>query len=134
AMQVQLGLLRDDAEAPKGRRAARHAQPVSYEAALPPGYGQPERAGRGGGSGRGARASQSFPSDSFGTGLMISGGLANGHPFAGKGQKAQSPGGAKRSGADGNPARSRTRSAAAGDRQPDRAKGRRPAKSPSAER
>src|SRR5690606_30390962 len=109
AMQVQLGLVRDDAEAPKGRRAARHSQPVSYEAALRPGYGQPERTGRGGASarpGRGARAGQSFPSDPFGTGLMISGGLANGHPFAGKGQKtAQAHGGAKRSTADGNPAR-----------------------------
>ncbi|MCK9507394.1 MAG: rRNA pseudouridine synthase [Pigmentiphaga sp.] len=140
AMQVQLGLVREDAEAPKGRRAARHSQPVSYEAALPPGYGQPERGGRGASArqGRGtARAGQSFPSDPFGTGLMISGGLANGHPFAGKGQKTgQARSGAKRSAAETNPVRSRARPAANGDRHADKPKGRRPApaKSPNAER
>lgn len=93
ALMVQLGLLRDDDEDGAERRAR---QPASHDSALPPGFGTLERNGMNGaklgrrgklsGGGRAAKAQtfESYPSDPYGTGLMFSGGLANGHPNAGK--------------------------------------------------
>ncbi len=88
ALMVQLGLLRDEDDS-GGRR---EAQPVSHDSALPPGFGTLERNGMNGAKisrggkvtgGRGQRSTgQVHPSDPFGTGLMFSGGLANGHPLA----------------------------------------------------
>ena len=93
ALMVQLGLISSDGEEGSGRRDAdrRPRQPVSHDSALPPGYGTLERNGMNGakigrrGKLSGGRVSsatpnQTFPSDPYGTGLMFSGGLANGHP------------------------------------------------------
>lgn len=98
ALMVQLGLLRDDDG--EGRR---EKQPKSHENALPPGFGTMERNGMNGarfsrrgnlqGGGKGsAGAVRSTPSDPFGTGLMIAGGYANGHPMGG----SDKPAGGKR--------------------------------------
>jgi len=90
ALLVQLGLLREDGEG-EGRR--RSKQPQSHDSALPPGFGTLERNGTNGarvgrrGKVQGGRPGNShgsgavYPSDPFGTGLMITGGYANGHPL-----------------------------------------------------
>lgn len=92
ALMVQIGLLRDeeDDDEPDER------QPVSHDSALPPGFGAVHGNGLGGGRVGGRRGrgvgvqsartatSQVFPSDPYGTGLLISGGLANGHPVEGR--------------------------------------------------
>ncbi|CAM5194977.1 Pseudouridine synthase OS=Castellaniella defragrans OX=75697 GN=HNR28_003197 PE=3 SV=1 [Castellaniella defragrans] len=85
ALMVQLGLIRsaddDDAESQVER------QPLSYASALPPGFGTPGRNGQNGARlnrrGR-VSAGRTGHIDPFTTGLLISGGLANGHPDAGK--------------------------------------------------
>lgn len=98
ALMLQLGLLRDDDESQAGAGGRHERQPVSHDSALPPGYGTMEqnglngaRVGRGGkvSGGRAMRSSggQVHPSDPFGTGLLVSGGLANGHPNAQRGDK-----------------------------------------------
>ncbi len=84
ALMVQLGLIRandDDLD------DAAERQPLSHASALPPGYGTPgqngqhgarvNRRGRLGGGRQGGI-------DPFTTGLLISGGLANGHPDGGR--------------------------------------------------
>ena len=90
ALMVRLGLLRDDDDE-GGRQRSR--QPESHDSALPPGYGtlanngtNGARVGRRGKlqTGRPGRVpgvTVSTPSDPFGTGLMITGGYANGHPL-----------------------------------------------------
>ena len=96
ALMVQLGLISPDGEEGDSRRSRKPRQPVSNENALPPGYGTMERNGLNGAKisrrgklsgGRpaksGAVPNQTFPSDPYGTGLMFSGGLPNGHPEAG---------------------------------------------------
>jgi len=103
ALMVQLGLVRDDDD--DGGRHAR--QPRSHDSALPPGFGTMERNGmngarigrrgklQGGGPGSAGHVASS-PSDPFGTGLMFTGGYANGHPLgkdAGRGGKPGKPGG-----------------------------------------
>ena len=101
ALMVQLGLLKDEgSERGRGER-----QPLSHDSALPPGFGTPERNGMNGAKisrrGRltgGGLMLASSPSDPFGSGLLVTGGYANGHPLepAGRGKKAKnSPGGAK---------------------------------------
>lgn len=93
ALMVQLGLLREDDESGGNRR--RSKQPQSHDSALPPGFGTMERNGMNGArigrrgkiqGGRAGSAGQvaACPSDPFGTGLMIAGGYANGHPLAGE--------------------------------------------------
>jgi 23S rRNA pseudouridine2605 synthase len=92
ALMLQLGLLQeDDTEGFEGRGGRRERQPASHDSALPPGFGTMERNGMngakvsrrgklsGGRPTRGA-AGATYPSDPYGTGLMFSGGLANGHP------------------------------------------------------
>jgi len=94
ALMVQLGLISADGEAGDAKRGRKSRQPVSNENALPPGFGTLERNGLNGAkiSRRGklsggrtvkATTTQTFPSDPYGTGLMFSGGLPNGHPEAG---------------------------------------------------
>ncbi|WP_175210078.1 23S rRNA pseudouridine(2605) synthase RluB, partial [Achromobacter anxifer] len=94
ALMVQLGLLRDDDESGGNRR--RSKQPQSHDSALPPGFGTMDRNGMNGArigrrgklqGGRQGSAGQAAacPSDPFGTGLMIAGGYANGHPLSGEG-------------------------------------------------
>jgi 23S rRNA pseudouridine2605 synthase len=104
ALMVQLGLLRADDEE-GGRNRSR--QPDSHEGALPPGFGTLDNNGtngarigrrgtlRSGGKGS-AQAANACPSDPFGTGLMVTGGYANGHPLG-------KDGGAR----DGHPARAK---------------------------
>lgn len=96
ALMVQIGLLRDedDSDEPDER------QPISHDSALPPGYGSVHRAGLGGGRVAARRGkvgthpvragNQVFPSDPYGTGLLISGGLANGHPVEGRRTRGKS--------------------------------------------
>lgn len=106
ALMVQLGLLREDDESGGSRR--RSKQPQSHDSALPPGFGTLDRNGMNGArigrrgkiqGGRVGSAGQAAacPSDPFGTGLMIAGGYANGHPLAGEasgnGKGGKSPGG-----------------------------------------
>jgi len=90
-LMVQLGLVKDQ----DNLDADDMRQPISHDSALPPGFGTLENNGLNGAkiSRRGKLSSrrpaapstgQSFPSDPFGTGLMFSGGLANGHPAAGR--------------------------------------------------
>lgn len=92
ALMVQLGLIRsvdDEADEQIER------QPLSYASALPPGFGTPGRNGQNGPrlNRRGrtsAGGSGSGRIDPFTTGLLISGGLANGHPDAGKQHRSES--------------------------------------------
>jgi 23S rRNA pseudouridine2605 synthase len=95
ALMVQLGLLREDGGSDDGGRR-RSRQPQSHDSALPPGFGTMEnngmngaRVGRRGAilGGRQGSAGQAAacPSDPYGTGLMMVGGYANGHPLAGNG-------------------------------------------------
>ena len=109
ALMVQLGLLREDDDSSGGNRR-RSKQPQSHDSALPPGFGTMDRNGMNGArigrrgklqGGRQGSAGQAAacPSDPFGTGLMIAGGYANGHPLAGGGsvdgnRKGGKPGGA----------------------------------------
>lgn len=93
ALMVRLGLLRDDDDSSGNRR--RSKQPQSHDSALPPGFGTLDRNGmngarigrrgklQGGGLGSAGQAA-ACPSDPFGTGLMIAGGYANGHPLSGE--------------------------------------------------
>lgn len=103
ALMLQLGLIRD--EAAGSGRDQREQQPISHASAMPPGYGTPAQNGQNGArinrrgrlaGGRGAAAL-----DPFTPGLLISGGLANGHP---DGNKAKPAGRRKPAqGARGNP-------------------------------
>lgn len=114
ALMVQLGLLREDDESGGNRR--RSKQPQSHDSALPPGFGTMDRNGMNGArigrrgklqGGRTGSAGQAAacPSDPFGTGLMIAGGYANGHPLSGEGaggnRKGGKPAGGRSAGAAG---------------------------------
>jgi 23S rRNA pseudouridine2605 synthase len=129
ALMVQLGLLRDDDESGGNRR--RSKQPQSHDSALPPGFGTMDRNGMNGArigrrgklqGGRLGSAGQAAacPSDPFGTGLMIAGGYANGHPLA-----AEGPGGNRKGGKPGG-----GRSASAGGGRPDGKPGGKPGAKP----
>lgn len=92
ALMVQLGLIRtgdDDADGQVER------QPLSHASALPPGFGTPGQNGQNGarlnrrGRVSGGRGKASI--DPFTTGLLISGGLANGHPDGGKQHASPKP-------------------------------------------
>jgi len=116
ALMVQLGLLREDDESGGNRR--RSKQPQSHDSALPPGFGTMDRNGMNGArigrrgklqGGRLGSAGQTAacPSDPFGTGLMIAGGYANGHPLAAEGaggnRKTGKPGGRSAAPGGGRP-------------------------------
>ncbi|MFW7339984.1 pseudouridine synthase [Pollutimonas sp. H1-120] len=129
ALMLQLGLLQeDDSEGFEGRGGRRERQPASHDSALPPGFGTMERNGMNGAKvsrrgklsgGRPIRGAtgEAYPSDPYGTGLMFSGGLANGHPngnvSAGArktGGRGKRPAGAPRGPqAEGSPADARRR-------------------------
>nr|WP_245153596.1 pseudouridine synthase [Allopusillimonas ginsengisoli] len=94
ALMLQLGLLRDDDGDGVSGRGRYERQPLSHDSALPPGFGTLERNGMNGAkvSRRGKLSGgrkvagtvhETYPSDPYGTGLMFSGGLANGHPISG---------------------------------------------------
>lgn len=136
ALMVQLGLIRsvdDEADEQIER------QPLSYASALPPGFGTPGRNGQTGArlNRRGrvsAGGSGSGRIDPFTTGLLISGGLANGHPDAGRQQKSETRGKAGRPARRGKPNRENpaARQDAAGNGGPrtNRSGGKRPAGTP----
>jgi len=86
-LMVQLGLVKDQDDGVDDWAG----QPVSHDSALPPGFGTLQNNGLNGAkiSRKGKLSNRrpaavstglSFPSDPYGTGLMFSGGLANGHP------------------------------------------------------
>ncbi|MEN4921158.1 23S rRNA pseudouridine(2605) synthase RluB [Achromobacter spanius] len=112
ALMVQLGLLREDDDSAGNRR--RSKQPQSHDSALPPGFGTMDRNGmngarigrrgklQGGGLGSAGQAA-ACPSDPFGTGLMIAGGYANGHPLSGEGGGLGNRKGGKPAGSRGKP-------------------------------
>lgn len=78
ALMVRLGLLRTEEDGRRGGR--RHQQPVSHENALPPGLIDPS-AGHQPRMVRDAKpGSPVLVGDATGTGLLVSGGLPNGHP------------------------------------------------------
>lgn len=92
ALMLHLGLIRagdDDADGQTER------QPMSHASALPPGFGTPGQNGQNGarlnrrGRVSGGRGKASI--DPFTTGLLISGGLANGHPDGGKQHASPKP-------------------------------------------
>lgn len=90
ALMLQLGLIR---EAPSGPgRDAAERQPVSHASALPPGFGTPGQNGQNGARinrrGRVSGGRGGVALDPFTPGLLISGGLANGHPDGGKPKSA----------------------------------------------
>lgn len=129
ALMVHIGLLRDADDGDESDER----QPISHHSALPPGFGAVQRSGLGGGRAGGRRgqgggmqparaSSQVFPSDPFGTGLMISGGLANGHPVEGRRTRGKGAGKsvtqARRTGAQ----RGRTQADSAGKPQSERPK------------
>lgn len=138
AWMVQLGLIKDDTAG--GRRGERTRQPLSHDSALPPGFGTLERNGSsgakisrrgklsGGRPGAVAAVAQSFPSDPYGTGKMLPGGLPNGHPD-GKGAK-----GRKRPAGGGKPKGPETAQGKSASRAPRAAgpKGQKPGRTPRA--
>jgi 23S rRNA pseudouridine2605 synthase len=125
ALMLQLGLIRDDDGDAAHGRGRRERQPLSHDSALPPGFGTLERNGMNGAKvsrkgklsgGRKAPAGprESYPSDPYGTGLMFSGGLANGHPLEGHGGGRGKAGGQKGQGAGSGENRRRGPGARAG--------------------
>lgn len=126
ALMLQLGLLREDDGDGVSGRGSQERQPLSHDSALPPGFGTLERNGSNGakvsrrGKLSGGRkvagtAGQSYPSDPYGTGVMFSGGLANGHPGTGAGN-ARGKGGHKPRGVQGDAAGGEQRRRGAGNR------------------
>ncbi|MGB6241923.1 MAG: pseudouridine synthase [Castellaniella sp.] len=91
ALMVQLGLIRDGGDDADDQA---ERQPLSHASALPPGFGTPGQNGQNGarlnrrGRVAGGRKSAIDP---FTTGLLISGGLANGHPDGGKQHSGPKP-------------------------------------------
>ena len=123
ALMLQLGLIRDDEGDAAHGRGRRERQPLSHDSALPPGFGTLERNGMNGakvsrkGKLSGGRKAptglrETYPSDPYGTGLMFSGGLANGHPL--EGQSRGKPGGHKGQGSGSGESRRRGPGARAG--------------------
>lgn len=117
ALMVKVGLIRDGEEQSQGRRGRSSQQPISHDSALPPGFGTLERNGLSGAKisrrgklsgGRAAAATgASYPSDPYGTGLTLSGGLPNGHPEGPGGNKNKKRKGRKQPAAAAGPAPSR---------------------------
>lgn len=82
ALMVRMGMLRDDgggARKGAGRRR-RHQQPLSHENALPPGLIDPAQSTRRRMVRDAKPGAPVLVGDATGTGLLVSGGLANGHP------------------------------------------------------
>lgn len=93
ALMLRMGLLKPEGESDRRGARRRHQQPMSHENALPPGLVDPA-AGRQPRMARDARAGAPFlVGDATGTGLLVSGGLPNGHPQderGGRGRKRAS--------------------------------------------
>lgn len=91
ALMVRLGLLRTDGSVNEGRQrgARRSQQPLSHDSALPPGFERPERPARRIPRQSTGLAQPLLVGEAAGTGLLVSGGLANGHPDAGRPVRSQ---------------------------------------------
>jgi len=80
ALMLRMGLIKPEGETDRRGGRRRHQQPMSHENALPPGLVDPN-AGRQPRMARDAKAGAPFlVGDATGTGLLVSGGLPNGHP------------------------------------------------------
>lgn len=109
AIMVQLGLFKEDDDEGRG---VGERQPLSHDSALPPGFGTPERNGMNGARvGRRGRVTggrtigATSPSDPFGSGLLVGGGYANGHPLAPAGKRKGPAKGKKGAAATGDESR-----------------------------
>lgn len=106
ALMVRLGLIRSDGstakDSPRGRRSQ---QPLTHDSALPPGYRASDITAR-----RPVRRAEPHHSrlvgDATGTGLLISGGLANGHPNADRNESQRPQRGPRRGSNESAPRRS----------------------------
>lgn len=126
ALMLQIGLLRDDDE----NEELDERQPISHDSALPPGFGAVHRGGLGGGRVGGRRgkpgmqsaratSTQVFPSDPYGTGLLISGGLPNGHPAEGRRTRGKSSAGKSAAAKTRRPGSQRGRPQGAAENKPE---------------
>lgn len=104
ALMVRLGLLRPDGSVSQtAQRGRRSQQPLTHDSAMPPGYRASEQPARRQSVGRGSMGQSALLGEPSRTGLLISGGLANGHPNAGREQKQRSaPRGPRRGAAAGS--------------------------------
>lgn len=83
ALMVRVGLLRPDGSVSEStQRGRRSQQPLTHDSALPPGYRETDQPARY--SQRRPMANSAMVGEPTKTGLLISGGLANGHPDAGR--------------------------------------------------
>ena len=81
ALMLRMGMMRSEGSARKGGGRRRHQQPVSHENALPPGLIDPAATKRPRRMVRDAKpGAPVLVGDATGTGLLVSGGLPNGHP------------------------------------------------------
>src|SRR5690625_1409720 len=81
ALMLRMGMMRSEGSARKGGGRRRHQQPVSHENALPPGLIEPAATKRPRRMVRDAKpGAPVLVGDATGTGLLVSGGLPNGHP------------------------------------------------------
>lgn len=95
ALMLHLGLIRETAD----DTGPQERQPLSHASALPPGYGTPGQNGQNGARlNRRGRVSSGRAGglDPFTPGLLISGGLANGHPDGGHKGREHKPGQARK--------------------------------------
>lgn len=91
ALMVRLGLLRTDGSVSEGhqRGARRSQQPLTHDSAMPPGFERPARPARRIPRHSSGLAQPLLVGEAAGTGLLVSGGLANGHPDAGRSGRTQ---------------------------------------------
>lgn len=106
ALMVRLGLLKSDGSVSSQgatQRGRRSQQPLTHDSAMPPGYRASESTARRP-MRRGEMHQSKLVNDTMGTGLLISGGLANGHPNANRSEpKRPQRGGARRGTSGSNP-------------------------------
>ncbi len=126
ALMLRLGLIRDASD-DAGQQQER--QPLSHASALPPGFGTPGQNGQHGARlNRRGRVSGGRPGglDPFTPGLMISGGLANGHPDGNKAKPGPKGGPGRKKNpkaAQGAPGAAKHGPAAGGRKRPAKASG-----------
>ncbi|HHU94349.1 MAG TPA: rRNA pseudouridine synthase [Alcaligenaceae bacterium] len=97
ALMLRLGLIRPDGSvAQSSQRGRRSQQPLTHDSAMPPGYRASEQPARRHSARRGMMGQPMLVGEPLGTGLLISGGLANGHPNADRGAPQRPQRGARR--------------------------------------
>lgn len=123
ALMLRLGLLQEDSD---DADALDHRQPLTHDSALPPGFGTMQnnglsgaRVNRRGRLSRGQQAGRAF--DPSGPGLLVSGGLPNGHPESSEGAGSSRSGRGRRAEGKGRPRKQQgpaqgRRGAGSGDR------------------